>query len=95
MVGRFTIGCIGRSLKPNGRPVQGILPSLIVGVLKDGETIDDFKVRVQQQQQQQDAAGGGADDDEVRRPPQKRSALQQQSGGEREDRGVVLGTNPK
>ena len=53
MVGRFTIGCIGRSLNPKGRPVQGILPSLIVGVLKDGEKIDDFKVRVQQQQQQQ------------------------------------------
>ena len=53
MVGRFTIGCIGRSLNPKGRPVQGILPSLIVGVLKGGEKIDDFKVRVQQQQQQQ------------------------------------------
>ena len=69
MVGRFTIGCIGRSLNSKGRLVQGILPSLIVGVLKDGEKIDDFKVRVQQQQQQ-DAAGGGADDDEA--PPRSR-----------------------
>ena len=52
MVGRFIIGCIGRSLNPKGHPVQGILPSLIVGVLKGGEKIGDFKVRVQQQQQQ-------------------------------------------
>ena len=72
MVGRFIIDCIGRSLNAKGHPVQGILPSRIVGVLKGGEKIDDFKVRVQQQQQQQqqDAAGGGADDDEA--PPRSR-----------------------
>ena len=53
MVGHFIIDCIGRSLNAKGHPVQGILPSRIVGVLKGGEKIDDFKVRVQQQQQQQ------------------------------------------
>ena len=52
MVGHFIIDCIGRSLNAKGHPVQGILPSRIVGVLKGGEKIDDFKVRVQQQQQQ-------------------------------------------